>query len=140
GTLSILGSLSANGVGTGSGGTISLKMNTNVGFTVGDTGANNQSNRVISLSANSGTSGNGGLISIEQDGTAGISVVQLSQFAPLPLTVSNNQGDGGQLAFKAKSGTVSISGGTLNASANNAGGGKGGSITVEANSLAALSS
>src|SRR5205823_6060998 len=128
GTLTINGSLSADGKGeNGNGGSITLAMKTSKDFIIGD----QVNGGVGSLSAGvSLGTGSGGTIAVTQNGSGGIQVLDTNA-----LQIVSNQGDGGGLGLSAKQGTVKIAGGTIDVSAMNSAGGKGGSIIIEANSL-----
>ncbi|MBX9879478.1 MAG: hypothetical protein K2Y22_13540 [Candidatus Obscuribacterales bacterium] len=133
GFIAVTGGLSANGVTSGSGGTITLTMNTTNVFNVGGGGTGT----TAAITANAVGTGNGGTISINNLGTAG--GISLSSLANVSVN-SSTSGDGGNLTLYVPFGTLTLpSAGNLSANASGSNF-KGGSIFLQSSAISYSSS
>jgi hypothetical protein len=116
----------ANGVGTQSGGSVTITSNANNAFMIGVGG----NNGVALLSANSGPGGgNGGSITVT--GAGGVTVTALAA-----LSATASSGNGGKISLSSGNGTVSLPAGILSVNAAGAGASTGGRITLSGKSVA----
>ena len=130
GNLQIGGSLSANGVGSGQGGSISLTSNSSSAFVIGGSSGNFVNG---TLAANGGpTSGGGGGITIINKGSGGLPAV--NTFWNSLSVVAQGNGNGGSIDIESPSATLTFGSGSL--SVLPAGSGTGGSIILSAQTLA----
>lgn len=136
GNLTISGSLLANGVGTGNGGTILLSSNSATPFSIN---AGTTSNGIKgTVSAASGTqSGYGGNITIENQGLGGINIIDPAGSISVPAV----QGNGGNISLIAPDGVIQIDTSVSNTLSSNAastagsGNFNGGNIIIDAGLL-----
>ena len=129
GNLLVNGAINANGINGGSGGVVTIKVDTTAAFDISSTATTNGINGTNPdgsyISATGGPSGgSGGTVTVTNIGIGGIVMS-----SPTNINVNATIGAGGQISLLAPNGPLTIPGGTL--SANAAGGNfKGGSVTL----------
>jgi len=127
GNLVFTGSVSANGIGTGSGGSVRVASNSATTLSIGSVTANSVSGN---LSANSGASGgSAGTITVENAGTGGIRLDNAGV-----VSANATAGSGGHLNLLSANGLVDLAAGNyfFNGGCAN---GAGGSMVVDAGQL-----
>ncbi|MDR3615253.1 MAG: hypothetical protein P4L53_16970 [Candidatus Obscuribacterales bacterium] len=134
GNLLVTGSLSANGIGTGAAGDITLFSNSTTAFTIGSApGLNGVSGTVSASSGATATGASAGNVSITNAGTGGITLASDTAVAAnAPIA----GGNGGNISLLAPNGPVTLPNGTLSVNGTGATG-NGGTITITDNTLTA---
>jgi hypothetical protein len=122
------GSLSASASGAGNGGEIKIELSASSGFVVGPTATSNSGGVVGMLTAAGGPSGgSGGTLTIDNKGTGGI---RLNALADISVAASAAGGNGGRIDISSALGTITLADGMLSADAVGSGEFAGGSVSL----------
>ncbi len=132
GNLKVDVDLIANGVGTGSGGSIVINNRSASAFVIQNPAVTNGISGTLQANAGSGVGGTGGTISINNTGTGGITLVS---FANILLNSGGGGGAGGSLTLNANSGLLTIPNGKIDVSAKGPGSYNGGTISLTGSSI-----